>query len=83
MKLGKWDSILVAIYVHFHDLQYLTQVSLKWQVKKKPQEDGRGEEFGTAYIIGGEVGSIPPYPHQAPKSYFATIYQLSFFLINF
>ena len=34
MKVGKWDLILVAIDIYFYDLQYLTQVSLKWHAKK-------------------------------------------------
>ena len=34
--------------------------------QKKPQEDGQGGEGGTAYNIGGEVGSIPPYPTFIP-----------------
>ena len=33
---------------------------------KKPQEDGPGGEGGTADNIGGEVGSIPPYPTFIP-----------------
>ena len=34
--------------------------------QKKPQEDGRGGEGGTAFNIWGEVGSIPPYPTFIP-----------------
>ena len=47
---------------------------LKVVCQKKPQEDGRGREGGTAFNIRGEVGSIPPYPTfipTGPKSYFA------------
>ena len=49
---------------------------LKVACQKKPQEDGRGGEGGTADNIVGEVGSIPLIPllsHQAPKNYFAKI----------
>ena len=35
-------------------------------MSKKPQEDGRGGEGGTADNIVGEVGSIPPYPTFIP-----------------
>ena len=34
--------------------------------QKKPQEDGRGGEGGTADNIEGEVGSILPYPTFIP-----------------
>ena len=51
--MGKWDLILVAINIHFYDLRTLTEVSFNWDVKKSRN-------------IGGEVGSIPPYPTFIP-----------------
>ena len=39
---------------------------LKVACQKKLQEDGRGGEGGKADNIGGEVGSIPPYPTFIP-----------------
>jgi hypothetical protein len=39
---------------------------LKVACQKKPQEDGQGREGGKADNIGGEVGSIPPYPTFIP-----------------
>ena len=34
--------------------------------QKEPQEDGSGGDFGTAGNIGGELGSILPYPTLIP-----------------
>ena len=44
--------------------------------QKKPQEDGRGGEGGTADKIRGEVGSIPTYPTYippGPKKFFCRV----------
>ena len=43
MKEGKWDSILVAFDIHFHDLQYINYVSSKWHVKKSRRRMGGAE----------------------------------------
>ena len=65
MKVGKWDSILVAIYSLLWPSIFNLGI-LQVACPKKPQEDGRGGEGGTADNIGGEVGSIPLYPTFIP-----------------
>ena len=35
-------------------------------MSKQLQEDGQGSEGGTEGSIGGELGSIPPYPTVIP-----------------
>ena len=51
--------------------------------QKEPQEDGWGGEGGTADNIGGEVGSIPPYPTfipPGPKKLFCRVCAVIFVL---
>ena len=71
MKVGKSDSILDA---HFHDLRYLTWVSLKWHVKKSRRRMGWAERVGrriTSEVRWDQSHHIPLLSHQAPKNYFA------------
>ena len=41
MTVGKYDLILVAIYIHFDDLSYFTWESLYLDVKKSRMMGGR------------------------------------------
>ena len=50
-------------------------------MSKKPQEDWRGGEGGMVDNIGGEVGSIPPYPTFIPPGPKKLFYQY-FFKLN-
>ena len=53
--------------------------------QKEPQKDGCSGEGGTGDNIGGEVGSIPPYPTfipPGPKKLFCRTSNLATFLLG-
>ena len=56
MTVGEWDSILVAINIHFYD----PSNPLNWDVKKSSRRMGRAERVARPDNIRGEVGSIHP-----------------------
>ena len=66
MKVGMWDNICIAIDIPINDFEKFYPGFLLMLCQKEPQEDGRGGEGGTADYIGGEVGSIRPYPTFIP-----------------
>ena len=64
--MGMWDKICFAIDTHLIDVDKLNLGFLLMLCQKEPQENGWGGEGGTVVNIGGEVGSIPPYPTFIP-----------------
>ena len=66
MKVGKWEFDIGCCWYSFILLKKFYFGILKLLCQKEPQEDERGGEGGLADNIGGELGSIPPYPTYIP-----------------